>query len=121
MQNEYRPLEHRVDGPLRAPIPILENLQDTGGTEASERLSLLVLPAVLRKVKSKSEKVHHGFGQGKQVPLRAPHPVQWLQGRRFVHLRSLYPHWYNARVANAGEPPSVVIIIINAATERNVS
>ena len=45
MQNEYRPLEHRVDGPLRAPIPILENLQDTGGTEASERLSLLVLAA----------------------------------------------------------------------------
>src|ERR1017187_8540825 len=96
MQHENRTLEpHGVDGSIRAPIPILDNLQHAGGTEATERLSLLVLPAILRKVKRESEKVHYWRGQGEQIPLRAPHPLQRFQGRTLVHLRSLYPHWYN--------------------------
>jgi len=47
MQHEYRTLEpYGVDGSIRAPIPILDNFQHAGGTEAAERFSLLVLPAV---------------------------------------------------------------------------
>jgi hypothetical protein len=69
MQYEHHTLEpYGVNGSIRAPIPILDNLQDTGGTEASEGLSLLVLPAVLSEEKCKSKEVHHRSRQGKQVP-----------------------------------------------------
>ena len=47
---------------------------------------LLVLLAILGEVKSISKQVFHRVGQGTQVPFRASHPVQRLQGRMFVHL-----------------------------------
>src|SRR5207253_8426712 len=72
--------------------PILDNLENASGAEAFEGLGLLVLLAILGKVKSISEEVLNRAGQGTQVPLRASHPVERLQGRRFVHLHSLYLH-----------------------------
>src|ERR1035438_5470693 len=98
MQHEHRALEsYGVHGSIRTPVPILNHLQDASGAEAFKRLGLLVLLAILGKVKSISKEVLHRAGQGPQVPFRASHPVQRLQGRRFVHLRSLYLHWYNMR------------------------
>jgi len=40
MQYEHHTLEpYGVNGSIRAPIPILDNLQDTGGTEALRGLA----------------------------------------------------------------------------------
>jgi hypothetical protein len=80
MQHEHHTLEpHCVDRSIRAPIPILDNLQNASGAEALEGLGPLMLLAILRKVKSISKEVLHRAGQGKQVPFRTPHPVQRLQ------------------------------------------
>jgi hypothetical protein len=80
VQHEHHALEpYGVDGSICTSIPILDNLQDTSGAEAFEGLGLLMLPAILGKVKSISKEVLHWAGHRKQVPLRAPHPVQRLQ------------------------------------------
>jgi hypothetical protein len=53
--------------------------QDTSGAEAFEGLGLLMLPAVLGKVKSIAKEVFHRAGQRKLVPFRAPQPVKRFQ------------------------------------------
>jgi hypothetical protein len=69
MQHEHHALEpYSVDGSIRTPIPILDNLQDTSGAEAFEGLGLLVLLSILGQVKSISEEVLHRGGQRMQVP-----------------------------------------------------
>jgi hypothetical protein len=69
MQHEHRGLEpYCVDGSIRTPIPILRNLQHTSGTEALERLGLVVLLPHLSEVKSKSKQILDRLGQGFQIP-----------------------------------------------------
>src|SRR2546421_8881126 len=98
MQHEHHALEpYGVDGSIRTPIPILDNLQHASGAEAFEGLGLLVFLAILGKVKGISKEVLHRSGQGVQVPFRASHPVQRLQRWRLVHLRSLYLQRYTFR------------------------
>ena len=56
MQHEHHALEpYGVDGSICTSIPILDNLQDTSGAKAFEGLGLLMLPAILGKVKSISK------------------------------------------------------------------
>jgi len=86
------------DGPICAPIPILDKLQHASGTETPEGLGLLVLLARLSKVESISKEIHHPGGQRLQITFRTLYPVQRFQGWRLVHLRSLYPYWYKAVV-----------------------
>jgi hypothetical protein len=65
MQHEHRALEpYGVDGSIRTPVPILDNLQHASGAEAFEGLGLLVLLAILSEVKSISKEVLHRAGQG---------------------------------------------------------
>jgi hypothetical protein len=61
--NTTPPEPYGIDGSIRAPIPILNNLQDARGTEAPERLGLLVLLARLSKVEGIPEEVLHWAGQ----------------------------------------------------------
>jgi len=86
----------------RPPAPAARQMEDNAGhgkVESKERFPLFHTPDCggigTKPLKGESEKVHYWRGQGEQIPLRAPYPLQRLQGRRLVHLRSLYPHWYN--------------------------
>jgi hypothetical protein len=73
MQYEHRGLESNcVNGSIRTPIPILRNLQNTGGPKPLERLGLRVLLPRLSEVKSKSKQILDRLWQGLQIPLELP-------------------------------------------------